>query len=171
MAGGYDGEIRINTRINTNELNTGINSIVSSIGKIAKTLGLAISATAFIRFGKEAIELAEYIRDLGYMPEQVQDFIPTPGSASTAMYYSGINPETGKKVFVARNPHDKAMQRALMQYKNPKNRQLVKEALQQTNRGDLMGDDAKCLLKISPSHNPKARHSKIAFNPKINKRR
>ena len=57
------------------------------------------------------------------------------------MYYSGINPETGKKVFVARNPHDKAMQRALMQYKNPKNRQLVKEALQQTNRGDLIGDD------------------------------
>ena len=83
----------------------------------------------------------------------------------------GINPETGKKVFVARNPHDKAMQRALMQYKNPKNRQLVKEALQQTNRGDLIGDDAKCLLKISSFHNPKARHSKIAFNPKINKRR
>ena len=62
------------------------------------------------------------------------------------------------------------MQRALMQYKNPKNRQLVKEALQQTNRGDLIGDDAKCLLKISSSHNPKARHSKIAFNHKINRR-
>ena len=120
---------------------------------------------------RDAVELSEFLRDIGHQPEQVQDFIPTPGSASTAMYYSGINPETGKKVFVARNPHDKAMQRALMQYKNPKNRQLVKEALQQTNRGDLIGDDAKCLLKISPSHNPKARHSKIAFNPKINKRR
>ncbi len=120
---------------------------------------------------RDAVELSEFLRDIGHQPEQVQDFIPTPGSASTAMYYSGINPETGKKVFVARNPHDKAMQRALMQYKNPKNRQLVKEALQQTNRGDLIGDDAKCLLKISSSHNPKARHSKIAFNPKINKRR
>ena len=120
---------------------------------------------------KDAVYLAEYLYKNHMRPEQVQDFIPTPGSASTAMYYSGINPETGKKVFVARNPHDKAMQRALMQYKNPKNRQLVKEALQQTNRGDLIGDDAKCLLKISSSHNPKARHSKIAFNPKINKRR
>ena len=120
---------------------------------------------------RDAVELSEFLRDIGHQPEQVQDFIPTPGSASTAMYYSGINPETGKKVFVARNPHDKAMQRALMQYKNPKNRQLVKEALQQTNRGDLIGDDEKCLLKISSSHNPKARHSKIAFNHKMNKRR
>lgn len=101
---------------------------------------------------RDAVELGEFLRDIGHQPEQVQDFIPTPGSASTAMYYSGINPETGKKVFVARNPHDKAMQRALMQYKNPKNRQLVKEALQQTDRGDLIGDSAKCLLKISTTH-------------------
>ena len=87
------------------------------------------------------------------------------------MYYSGINPETGKKVFVARNPHDKAMQRALMQCRNPKNRQLVKEALQKTNRGDLIGDNAGCLLKIAASYNPKARHSKNTANPKMNKRR
>ena len=67
--------------------------------------------------------------------------------------------------------HLDVYKRQLMQYKNPKNRQLVKEALQQTNRGDLIGDDEKCLLKISSSHNPKARHSKIAFNHKMNKRR
>ena len=97
----------------------------------------------------DAVELAEFLRDTGHYPEQVQDFIPTPGSCSTAMYYSGIEPETGKKVFVTQNPHEKAMQRALMQYKNPKNRALVKEALQMANRLDLIGSDSKCLLKLS----------------------
>jgi len=94
----------------------------------------------------EAVELAEFLRDTGRQPEQVQDFIPTPGSASTAMYYSGFNPSTGKKVYVTQNPHIKAMQRALMQYKNPKNRALVKEALEETGRTDLIGTDDKCLL-------------------------
>lgn len=93
-----------------------------------------------------AIELAEFLRDIKHQPEQVQDFIPTPGSASTAMYYSGIDPETGDSVFVARNPHDKAMQRALMQYKAPRNRQLVLEALQKAGRMDLVGNGPKCLL-------------------------
>lgn len=93
-----------------------------------------------------AVELAEFLRDIKHHPQQVQDFIPTPGSASTAMYYSGIDPDTEKKVFVAHNPHDKAMQRALMQYKNPKNRQLVTEALKITNRTDLIGNGPKCLL-------------------------
>ena len=93
-----------------------------------------------------AIELAEFLRDIKHQPEQVQDFIPTPGSASTAMYYSGIDPETGEKVFVARNPHDKAMQRALMQYRAPRNRQLVLEALQKAGRMDLVGEGPKCLL-------------------------
>ena len=97
----------------------------------------------------DAVELAEFLRDTGHYPEQVQDFIPTPGSCSTAMYYSGIEPETGKKVFVTQNHHEKAMQRALMQYKNPKNRALVKEALQMANRLDLIGSDSKCLLKLS----------------------
>lgn len=120
---------------------------------------------------RDAVELGEFLRDIGHQPEQVQDFIPTPGSASTAMYYSGINPETGKKIFVARNPHDKAMQRALMQYKNPKNRQLVKEALQQTNRGDLIGDDARCLLRIAAPHGYQKRQGKPACPEKRGKRR
>lgn len=120
---------------------------------------------------RDAVELGEFLRDIGHQPEQVQDFIPTPGSASTAMYYSGINPETGKKVFVAHNPHDKAMQRALMQYKNPKNRQLVKEALQKTNRGDLIGDDARCLLKIAAAHGYQKRQGKPAGPEKRGKRR
>ena len=104
---------------------------------------------------KEAVELAEYLRDLGYMPEQVQDFIPTPGSLSTAMYYSGCNPETGREIFVARNPHEKAMQRALMQYKNPRNRMLVKEALLKAGRNDLIGSGDKCLLKINTGYKAK----------------
>ena len=94
----------------------------------------------------EAVELAEFLRDTGRHPEQVQDFIPTPGSASTAMYYSGIAPATGKKVYVTQNPHIKAMQRALMQYKNPKNSALVKEALEETGHTELIGTDDKCLL-------------------------
>ena len=93
-----------------------------------------------------AIELAEFLRDIKHQPEQVQDFIPTPGSAATAMYYSGVDPATGQSVFVARNPHDKAMQRALMQYRAPRNRQLVLEALQRAGRMDLVGTEPKCLL-------------------------
>lgn len=93
-----------------------------------------------------AIELAEFLRDIKHQPEQVQDFIPTPGSAATAMYYSGVDPESGQSVFVARNPHDKAMQRALMQYRAPRNRKLVLEALQKAGRMDLVGSGHKCLL-------------------------
>ena len=93
-----------------------------------------------------AIELAEFLRDIKHNPEQVQDFIPTPGSAATAMYYSGVDPESGETVFVARNPHDKAMQRALMQYRTPRNRKLVLEALQKAGHMDLVGSGPKCLL-------------------------
>ena len=78
---------------------------------------------------KEAVELAEYLRDLGYMPEQVQDFYPTPSTISTCMYYTGLDPRTMEPVYVATNPHEKAMQRALIQYRNPKNYDLVHEAL------------------------------------------
>ena len=94
-----------------------------------------------------AIELAEFLRDIKHQPEQVQDFIPTPGSAATAMYYSGVDPATGESVFVARHPHDKAMQRALMQYRAPRNRQLVLEALQKAGRMDLVGTEPKCLIR------------------------
>ena len=96
---------------------------------------------------KEAIELAEYLRDLGYMPEQVQDFYPTPSTVSTVMYYTGIDPRNGKKVYVCRNPHEKAMQRALIQYRNPSNYELVREALIKGGREDLIGFDKKCLIR------------------------
>ncbi|HCL51337.1 MAG TPA: YgiQ family radical SAM protein [Clostridiaceae bacterium] len=94
-----------------------------------------------------AIELAEYIRDMGYNPEQVQDFYPTPGSLSTAMYYTGINPLTLEKVYVPRTQEEKDMQRALLQYRNPKNYNLVYKALKLAHREDLIGYDKKCLIK------------------------
>lgn len=96
---------------------------------------------------KEAVELAEYLRDLGYMPEQVQDFYPTPSTLSTVMYYTGIDPRDGSKVYVCRNPHEKAMQRALIQYRNPQNYDLVHEALIKAGREDLIGFDKKCLIR------------------------
>lgn len=96
---------------------------------------------------KEAVALAEYLRDLGYMPQQVQDFYPTPSTVSTVMYYTGLNPVTMKPVYVCRNPHEKAMQRALIQYRNPANRELVLEALKKANRMDLVGYDKKCLIR------------------------
>ena len=96
---------------------------------------------------KEAIALAEYLRDLGYMPEQVQDFYPTPSTISTCMYYTGVDPRTMEPVYVAHNPHEKAMQRALIQYKNPKNYDLVHEALELAHRTDLIGFDKKCLIR------------------------
>ncbi len=95
----------------------------------------------------EAIELAEYLRDLGYMPEQVQDFYPTPSTISTCMYYTGYDPRTMEKVYVPTNPHEKAMQRALIQYRNPKNYDLVTEALKLAGRMDLIGFDKKCLIR------------------------
>lgn len=96
---------------------------------------------------KEAVRLAEYVRDLGFTPEQVQDFYPTPSTLSTCMYYTGIHPLTGEKVYVPRNPHEKAIQRALMQYKNPANRELVLEGLKLAGRMDLVGYDKKCLIR------------------------
>ena len=96
---------------------------------------------------KEAVELAEYLRDLGYMPQQVQDFYPTPSTLSTVMYYTGIDPRDGSKVYVCRNPHEKAMQRALIQYRDPANYALVREALRKVGREDLIGYDKKCLIR------------------------
>ena len=96
---------------------------------------------------KEAVALAEYLRDLGYMPEQVQDFYPTPSTISTVMYYTGFDPRTMKKVYVPVNPHEKAMQRALIQYRNPANYDLVLEALKKAGRMDLVGFEKKCLIR------------------------
>ncbi len=99
---------------------------------------------------KEAVELAEYTRDMGYMPEQVQDFYPTPSTLSTVMYYTGLDPRTMEKVYVPTDPHEKAMQRALIQYRNPKNYYLVKEALIKAHREDLIGSGPKCLIRAVP---------------------
>ena len=96
---------------------------------------------------KEAVELAEYVRDMGVNPEQVQDFIPTPGTLSTSMYYTGLDPRTLEQVYVPRSLHEKAMQRALIQYRNPKNYELVKEALHLAHRNDLIGYGPKCLIR------------------------
>ena len=96
---------------------------------------------------KEAVQLAEYLRDLGYMPEQVQDFYPTPSTISTCMYYTEVDPRTMQPVYVPKNPHEKAMQRALIQYRNPKNYELVLEALQKADRMDLVGFDKHCLIR------------------------
>ncbi|MGN0165941.1 MAG: YgiQ family radical SAM protein [Lachnospiraceae bacterium] len=103
---------------------------------------------------KDAIMLAEYVRDMGYIPEQVQDFYPTPSTISTCMYYTGVDPRTMQPVYVARNPHEKAMQRALIQYKQPENYELVKEALLREHREDLIGFGPRCLIpprKLSQS--------------------
>lgn len=106
---------------------------------------------------KEAVELAEYCRDLGYMPEQVQDFYPTPSTLSTCMYYTGLDPRTMGKVYVPRNPHEKAMQRALIQYRNPELHDLVEEALKRAGRTDLIGYGPKCLIrpKTEKGYDPK----------------
>ena len=110
---------------------------------------------------KEAIELAEYIRDMGYNPEQVQDFYPTPSTLSSVMYYTGLDPRTMDRVYVPTDPHEKAMQRALIQYRNPKNYYLVREALTKAHREDLIGSGPKCLIRAVPP-----RQGKPAVLPK-----
>lgn len=99
---------------------------------------------------REAVELAEYIRDMGYNPEQVQDFYPTPSTLSTVMYYTGLDPRTMERVYVPTDPHEKAMQRALIQYRDPKNYNLVREALIKAHREDLIGSGKKCLIRPTP---------------------
>ena len=103
---------------------------------------------------KEAIALAEYLRDLGYMPEQVQDFYPTPSTISTVMYYTGLDPRTMRPVYVTTDPHEKAMQRALIQNRNPKNYFLVKEALEKAGREDLIGFGKECLIRPPGGYRP-----------------
>ncbi|MGN0354563.1 MAG: DUF3362 domain-containing protein, partial [Muricoprocola sp.] len=125
---------------------------------------------------KEAVKLAEYLRDLGYMPEQVQDFYPTPSTISTCMYYTGVDPRTMEKVYVPVQPHEKAMQRALLQYRNPKNYELVKEALILAGRTDLIGFDKKCLIRPyntrSDKDNQKGRQiDKNSAKPKTTKKK
>ena len=103
---------------------------------------------------EEAIELALYIRDLKYYPEQVQDFYPTPGTMSTCMYYTGLDPRDMTEVYIPRSKEEKAMQRALIQYKNPKNYNLVHKALVQAEREDLIGFHKGALIKPKGSNKP-----------------
>ena len=114
---------------------------------------------------KEAVELAEYVRDLGYMPEQVQDFYPTPSTLSTVMYYTGLDPRTMEPVYVPTDPHEKAMQRALMQYRDPKNDALVREAREKAGRTDLIGNGPKCLLRPRSKNAPSGKAAKPANKP------
>ncbi|MBR2810427.1 MAG: YgiQ family radical SAM protein [Solobacterium sp.] len=109
---------------------------------------------------KDAIALAEYLHKHHLNPQQVQDFYPTPGSLSTCMYYTGLDPLTMKKVYVASNPHEKAMQRALIQYRDPKNYDLVKEALIKEHREDLIGSGKNCLIPMKTNHRPQQRGKK-----------
>ncbi|MEA5004706.1 MAG: YgiQ family radical SAM protein, partial [Christensenella sp.] len=95
----------------------------------------------------DAVRLAEFIRDTGFMPEQAQDFYPTPGTLATCMYYTGFDPLTGKKVYIPKSPEEKEMQRALIQYKNPKNRTVVKKALRKADRDDLIGNSKRSLVR------------------------
>ena len=112
---------------------------------------------------KEAVKLAEYCRDLGYMPEQVQDFYPTPSTLSTCMYYTGVDPRNMKPVYVPKNPHEKAMQRALIQYRDPKLYHLVEEALQKSGRTDLIGYGQKCLIRPRQSRAQGKAENRTAF--------
>ena len=109
---------------------------------------------------KEAVELAEYIRDMGFMPEQAQDFYPTPSTISTCMYYTGLDPLTMQPVYVPRDPHEKAMQRALIQYRLPENRKLVEEALHKTHRTDLIGWGPRCLIRPERGTYPSGKQGK-----------
>ena len=127
-------------------------------GKINKEYGLNQFVVPYLISShpgstmKEAVELACAVRDMGYMPEQVQDFYPTPSTMSTCMYYTGVDPRTMKPVYVARDPHEKAMQRALIQYRKPENYKLVREALIAAGRRDLIGYDKHCLIRPVPPH-------------------
>ncbi|OOM13820.1 YgiQ family radical SAM protein [Clostridium saccharobutylicum] len=114
-----------------------------------------------------AIELAEYLRDINYQPEQVQDFYPTPGTLATTMYYTGLDPMTMKEVYVPKTKHEKAMQRALLQYRNPKYYTLVYDALTQAGRTDLIGNGPKCLIKDKSHVSKSSTYSKYKGSKKI----
>ena len=156
------------------------NSFVKEFEKINKEMGLNQYIVPYLMSShpgsrlKDAITLAEYIRDMGYIPDQVQDFYPTPGTVSTAMYYTGLNPLTMEEVYVPKNPHEKAMQRALIQYRRPENYDLVKEALIKEHREDLIGFGPECLIRprkpqedASAGKRPEGRRNTSGKNPKV----
>jgi uncharacterized radical SAM protein YgiQ len=113
---------------------------------------------------RAAVALSEYLRDTRLQPEQVQDFYPTPGTLSTCMYYTGLDPRTMRPVYVPRDPREKAMQRALLQYRRPANRALVREALRRAGREDLIGFGARCLIPPEPQPNAAPRREEHTVN-------
>ena len=129
------------------------NRFVSEFDKMNHELGLEQYNVPYLMSShpgstlKDAIALAEYLNRHHLSPQQVSDFYPTPGTISTCMYYTGLDPETMKPVYVARNPHEKAMQRALIQFRDPKNYDLVHEALVKEHREDLIGNGPQCLIR------------------------
>ncbi|WP_026525805.1 YgiQ family radical SAM protein [Butyrivibrio sp. MB2005] len=135
---------------------------IEKFDKVNKDLGLQQYAVPYLMSShpgstiKDAIALAEYLCKHRLNPDQVQDFYPTPGTVSTCMYYTGIDPLTMEKVYVARDPHEKAMQRALIQYRRPENYELVKEALLREHREDLIGFGKECLIPPRKVTNDKA---------------
>ncbi len=104
---------------------------------------------------KDAVALAEFLRDARFQPDQVQDFIPTPGSLSTCMYYTGLDPMTGAKVFVPSSTEERRMQRALLQYRNPRNSAMVLKALRAAGRRDLIGRGKRCLVSDDGEDGPR----------------
>jgi len=145
--------------------NSVYNRFIDLYGRVNKLTGKEQYAVPYLMSShpgstlKSAIKLAEYIRDMGYIPEQVQDFYPTPSTASTCMYYTGVNPATMKPVYIPRDPKEKAMQRALIQYKKPENYELVKKALLIARREDLIGYGKECLIPPRPYGNKKTKHT------------
>ena len=115
---------------------------------------------------KDAVELALFLKRLKIRPEQVQDFYPTPGTISTCMFYTELDPYTLEKVYVAKTPHEKALQRALLQYFNPKNKSLVIEALKRAGRSDLIGMGDKCLVRPEVSRGSAGQYNKKNTNNK-----
>ena len=118
---------------------------------------------------EDAIMLAEYLRDINYQPEQVQDFYPTPGTLSTTMFYTGLDPLTMEEVYIPRSKEEKAMQRALLQFKNPKNYNIVYDALVKAGREDLIGNGPKCLIRDKNSFGKGNNHSNHKGSGRKNK--
>jgi len=106
---------------------------------------------------KDAVQMAIWLKKWGYSPEQVQDFYPTPGTISTVMYYTGIHPMTGKKVYVTTDYREKKLQRALLQFSRPENANLVREALKLAGREDLIGNGPECLVRHAFGQGSEAR--------------
>ena len=147
-------------------------AFVEKFGRVNKRLGLKQYLVPYFMSSHpgaqlaDAIELAEFIRDMGYHPQQVQDFIPTPGTLSTAMWYTGINPLTGEKVYSAKSQEEKLMQRALMQYWLTQNHDIVRKALKLAHREDLIGFARHCLVRPQESRNRKSNEKR---NPVVQK--